>query len=138
MSPTILEILAKFERLGVALEIVKEPDTWDAVAKLVLPAWLALIVQVPTVIIVSVVPEIVQTNVVADVNTTDKPEVETAAKAVGLSPKVMSAGKLVMTIDCADLIVAGKTAVITPESAEWLTDVAPVTVKKLVLTPVSV
>ena len=52
----------------------------------VLPAWLALIMQVPTVIIVSVVPETLQTNVVADENTTDKPEVETAAKAVGLVP----------------------------------------------------
>jgi hypothetical protein len=34
--------------------------------------------------------------------------------------------------------VAGKMAVITPESALWVTDVAPATVKKLAVTPVSV
>jgi len=34
--------------------------------------------------------------------------------------------------------VAGNTAVITPEFAEWVTDVAPVTVKKLEVTPVRV
>ena len=85
-SSTYLERSVKFERLGVAFEIVKELDTWDAAAKSVLPAWLALIVQVPTVIIVTVVPETLQTNVVADENTTDKPEVETAAKAFGLAP----------------------------------------------------
>jgi hypothetical protein len=34
--------------------------------------------------------------------------------------------------------VAGNTAVITPESAEWVTDVAPATVKKFALTPVNV
>ena len=33
---------------------------------------------------------------------------------------------------------AGKTAVITPELAELLTEVAPSTVKKLALTPVNV
>jgi hypothetical protein len=34
--------------------------------------------------------------------------------------------------------VAGNTAVITPEFAEWVTDVAPATVKKLEVTPVRV
>ena len=34
--------------------------------------------------------------------------------------------------------VAGNTAVITPESAEWVTVVAPATLKKFALTPVSV
>jgi hypothetical protein len=34
--------------------------------------------------------------------------------------------------------VAGNTAVITPESAEWVTEVAPATVKKLAVTPVNV
>ena len=43
-----------------------------------------------------------------------------------------------MTIDCVNLTVAGKIAIISPESAEWLTDVAPVTVKKFAFTPVSV
>ena len=34
--------------------------------------------------------------------------------------------------------VAGNTAVIVPELARWVTDVAPETVKKLAVTPVSV
>jgi uncharacterized protein YaiE (UPF0345 family) len=34
--------------------------------------------------------------------------------------------------------VAGNTAVITPEFAEWVTEVAPATVKKLAVTPVRV
>jgi hypothetical protein len=34
--------------------------------------------------------------------------------------------------------VAGNTAVITPEFAEWVTEVAPATVKKLAETPVNV
>jgi hypothetical protein len=38
----------------------------------------------------------------------------------------------------AAIAVAGKTAVITPELALWVTDVAPATVKKLAVTPVSV
>jgi hypothetical protein len=37
-----------------------------------------------------------------------------------------------------DKDVAGNTAVITPESAEWVTEVAPATVKKLAVTPVNV
>jgi hypothetical protein len=37
-----------------------------------------------------------------------------------------------------DEAVAGKTAVITPEFAEFVTGVAPATVKKLAATPVSV
>ena len=34
--------------------------------------------------------------------------------------------------------VAGNVAVITPEFAEWLTEVAPATVKKFAFTPVNV
>jgi hypothetical protein len=41
-------------------------------------------------------------------------------------------------ISLADDAVAGKTAVITPESAEWVTGLAPTTVKKFAVTPVSV
>ena len=41
-------------------------------------------------------------------------------------------------ISLEDDAVAGKTAVITPESAEWVTGLAPVTVKKFAVTPVSV
>jgi hypothetical protein len=80
----------------------------------------------------------VQISEVAVVNATDRPEVETAAKAIGLTPYVISTGKLVMTIVCVNLIVAGKTAIISPESAELVTEVAPATVKKFAATPVNV
>ena len=44
----------------------------------------------------------------------------------------------VRVIVCAAAAVAEKTAVIAPEFASLLTEVAPVTVKKFTLTPVSV
>jgi hypothetical protein len=44
----------------------------------------------------------------------------------------------VKVIDCVTFAVAGKTALITPEFAEWVTVVAPETVKKLAITPVRV
>ena len=37
-----------------------------------------------------------------------------------------------------EIAVAGNTAVIIPELALWVTDVAPATVKKLAVTPVRV
>jgi hypothetical protein len=52
---------------------------------------------------------------------------------VPLCPETVKA-----VISLADDAVSGKTAVITPESAEWVTEVAPVTVKKFAVTPVSV
>ena len=44
---------------------VNDCCTWGAAFQLALPAWLASIVQVPTVTKVTVVPEMVQTLVVA-------------------------------------------------------------------------
>jgi hypothetical protein len=41
-------------------------------------------------------------------------------------------------IVCVALVVAGKIAVISPESTECLTEVAPATVKKFAATPVNV
>ena len=52
------------------LLIVKLRCTCVAAFQLVSPAWLALIVQVPTVTKVTVVPETVQTLVVAEVKAT--------------------------------------------------------------------
>ena len=43
-----------------------------------------------------------------------------------------------MTIDCVNLTVSGKTAIISPELAELVTEVAPATVKKFAATPVNV
>jgi hypothetical protein len=51
---------------------------------------------------------------------------------------VISAGNEVKEIVCAAFAVAGNTAAITPEFAEWVTKVAPATVKKFALTPVNV
>jgi len=45
---------------------------------------------------------------------------------------------VMLSVACVAFAVAGKTAVITPESAECETDVAPVMLKKLAVTPVSV
>jgi hypothetical protein len=45
---------------------------------------------------------------------------------------------VMLSVACVAFAVEGNTAVITPESAEWVTDVAPATVKKLAVTPVNV
>ena len=52
------------------LLIVKDCWTWGAAFQFALPAWSALIVQVPTVTKVTVVPETVQTLVVAELKVT--------------------------------------------------------------------
>ena len=56
------------------LLIVKDCWTWGAAFQFALPAWSALIVQVPTVTKVTVVPETVQTLVVAEVKATASAE----------------------------------------------------------------
>ena len=43
-----------------------------------------------------------------------------------------------LSVACVAFAVEGNTAVITPEFAEWVTEVAPWTVKKLAETPVNV
>jgi hypothetical protein len=53
---------------------------------------------VPTVRIVSVVPETVQTPDVADVNVTVKVEVEVPERNDGLVPKVISDGSVKVTV----------------------------------------
>ena len=65
------------------LLIVKDCWTWGAAFQLVLPAWLALIVQVPTVTKVTVVPETVQMLVVAEVKVTVRPEEAVALTVTG-------------------------------------------------------
>jgi hypothetical protein len=58
------------------------------------------------------------------------PEIETPAVAVSDSLEIENAGGAIA--------VAGKTAVMIPEFALWVTDDAPETVKKFAVTPVSV
>ena len=60
-------------KVGAPVEL-KLCVTSVAGAKLALPAWLALIVQVPTVRMVAVVPDTVHTPVVSEVNVTARPD----------------------------------------------------------------
>ena len=46
-------------------------------------------VQVPPLTMVTVVPDIVQTGVVVDVNPTARPEVAVAVNVVGAAPKIL-------------------------------------------------
>jgi hypothetical protein len=55
----------------------------------------------------------------------------------GVSPVMGLRTEIIIEVEIV-LGAAGKTAVITPELAELLTEVAPSTVKKLALTPVNV
>ena len=90
--------------------------------------------QVPAARIVTVVPETEQMPDVAVVNATIKDDVDVAERDDGLVPKVISAGS-VKVIDWLNFAVAGNSAVIIPEFAEWVTELAPTTVKKLAETP---
>ena len=65
-----------------------------AEAKVPLPAWLALIVQLPAVSNVRVVPLAVQTVGVADTNETARPEEACATSAAGAVPKVWLPGEM--------------------------------------------
>ena len=62
-------------------------------AKMLLPAWLALIVQLPAVSSVRVVPLVVQTPVVVDTNDTVRPEEAVATSAAGAVPSVWLPGE---------------------------------------------
>lgn len=63
--------------LGVVIdkaeETVNDLDTWGAAIKIVLPAWFALIVQVPGAFKVTAVPETVQIPVVPEEKATVNP-----------------------------------------------------------------
>ena len=73
---------------------LNERDTLAAAAKVLLPAWLASMLQVPAATSVSVVPLTVQTPGVVDTSETVRPDVELATSALGVSPKVCVAGAL--------------------------------------------
>jgi hypothetical protein len=83
-------------KLGATLT-VKLCCTCGAAAKEVLPAWFALIVQVPAIRNVAVVFETVQTLVVADVNATAKPEVAVAVSVSGV-PTICVPGLLKLMV----------------------------------------
>ena len=66
------------------LLIVNDCCTCGAAFQLALPAWLALIVQVPTLMRLMVEPETVQVGVVAEVKVTLRPELALALSVIGL------------------------------------------------------
>ena len=70
---------------------MKERETVEAAAKLALPAWEAVMVQVPAVRSVSVVPETVQRASVEEEKETVRPEDAVAERGSTLIPKVLLA-----------------------------------------------
>ena len=93
--------------------------------------------HVPVATAVMTKPATVQIPVVVDVNVTVR-EDEAVGETVWVDPPTVIADGVAKVIVCVALVVAGKIAVISPESTECLTDVAPVTVKKFAFTPVNV
>lgn len=67
---------------NTAAVTVRDLETGAATAKLALPAWLAVMLQVPALTKVSVVPETVQTAAVVEANATLRPELAVASKEV--------------------------------------------------------
>lgn len=93
-------------------------DTGVAAVKVALPGWLALTVQVPAATRVSVVPLTVHTELVVDVKTTARPEVEVATRAGGADPSVCEPGELkVMVCDAAETVKVLVTAVAAAKPA---------------------
>ena len=88
--------------VSAAGETVKLWLTGLAAAKLVLPVWLAEIVQMPAASKVSVLPLTVQTEDVVDTNSTGRPDVALADSAGGVLPSVCVAGavKLMVWLLC--------------------------------------
>ena len=77
-----------------AAAIVKTRDTVAAAAKLLLPAWLASTMQVPTATSVSVVPLTVQVLGVVDARLTARPELALADSGAGAVPRVWLPGEV--------------------------------------------
>lgn len=78
----------------VIITTLNERETVVAAAKVLLPAWLASMLQVPAATSVRVVPLTLHTPGVVDVSVTVRPEVALATRALGVSPKVWLAGAL--------------------------------------------
>jgi hypothetical protein len=74
---------------GIIVE--RFPLTWEAALKMALPAWLALMVQVPAATPVTVEPLTLQTAGVVELNVTARPEVAVAL-AVVVPPTARVAG----------------------------------------------
>jgi hypothetical protein len=91
---------------GLALVTAKLLLTVVAAAKLALPTWLALTVQVPALTSVKVLPLTVHTGRVVDVNVTGKPELDVAVKVAGV-PTVCAPG------DAKVMVWAGSTTPVT-------------------------
>lgn len=71
-----------------AATTVKVLETTAAASKLALPAWLALMLQLPTVTSVRAAPLTVQTAGVLEANVTVKPDVALATKGTGVGLNV--------------------------------------------------
>ena len=95
-----------------------------------MPAWLAVIVHVPTEIMVTVFPETVQTGWVVEANRTGSPEVAVALNRKGAVPKVTAfkAPKAMAWLESAGPTAAVSLAVEEtdppPDTVTWLVTVA--------------
>jgi hypothetical protein len=92
-------------------------------------------VPAPTAVMTN--PATVQKLVVVDVNVTVRDD-EAVGETVWVDPPTVIADGVAKVMDCVALVVAGKTAITSPEPAELVTEVAPATVKKFAATPVNV
>src|SRR3569623_17213 len=112
---------------AVAVPIVGAPATTaltrhdrltvEAVRQVLLPAWSALMVQVPAVTKVSAPPEvIVHTPVVLDEKLTVSPEVEVAV-SVGVEPKLCAPGLLKVMV-CARLLEVALVVAVVAEAGD--------------------
>ena len=89
-------------------EMVKERETVEAAAKLALPAWEAVMVQVPAATSVSVVPSlpvVVQMEVVDEEKETVRPEDAVAERVKGPAGRVRAESGLKVIVCAACVIV---------------------------------
>jgi len=80
--------------VGGAAETVKDRETVVAGAKVLFPAWLASMMQVPATTRVNVLPLTVQMLGVVDAKLTGRPELAVAVSTGGAVPRVWLPGEL--------------------------------------------
>ena len=88
-----------------AFATVMTRDTVTAAAKMLLPAWLASMMQVPAATSVSVVPLAEQVLGVVEAKLTGRPELELATNAAGALPSVWLPGEAKVMVCAAAEIV---------------------------------
>lgn len=77
---------------------LNERTTGTAAENTVLPAWLAVTLQLPTLTRLSTVPLTVHTAVVVELKLTARPEVAVATRAAGCTPRVWLPGELKLMV----------------------------------------